>query len=232
MNTAAMTFGEKLTIDDIERLSGSPADTPIVVWSMQQPGAIERLLESGTLTGDPRFAFAADTTGYTKRGKRMAYAWMEQQMCERLKGYRGELPLWVVLSPPEFATKEGDKLLKLEISKSQMLISYYQPWVDLLHIMAQLESSGGWPEHWISTIPYLTGDAVESRRNIYLNGVDGALRTRWEEPECRLSWECMFDLTLARRDNFIWELMLQGVVPTISVTDVKDILSIDLRKPW
>ncbi len=227
-------FGSTITVGDLDYLCSSPDETHVVVWSMQQPEAVDRLLTDGILSGDPHFAFAPDVAGKIRPGIKAAYAWMQQQMTRRLKGYQQELPVWTLLSRPSHTTRKSDKLLRLEIPKSRMLISFYQAWCDLRPTFAVLEQSEGWPEDWsLSARPYVATDADDARRHIYLKDANGAQRTQWDENECRLSWERIFDLTLARSENFLWsDLVLQGTVPAIYRADVRDILSIATTPPW
>jgi hypothetical protein len=227
-----LEFGDKLTVADIEQLISCPDDTLVVVWSVQHPGAITSLRSDGILTGDPRFAFAPDpATGKPRPGKRMGYAWIQEQMSKRMADYHYELPIWVLLTRPTHCTNGNDQLLRIEIPKSRLLFSFHTPWMELLPVMARLEKSDGWPEDWplatyqdVPTNPYVPANADDARKNRYLNGVDGACRTQWDEHVCRSSWERMFDLTLVRHENFLWKLVVQGLVSKILVDDVRDIL--------
>jgi Domain of unknown function (DUF3841) len=229
-----ITFGERLTIADIDRLHAAADDALVEAWTMQQPGAIERLSRDGELTGDPQFAFGGDPNRKGMPGKRTKYAWMQTQMTKRLKGYQQELPIWVLFTRSTHTDREGDQLLRIEIPKSRVLVSFYRPWVDLSGAMAVLETSVGWPEEWALTVcPYVAVDVDDLFRSIYINGSDGARLTQFDEQVCRLSWERMFDLTLAHRERFLWDdFVLQGMIPRIFHDDVKDVLPIRVGALW
>jgi hypothetical protein len=230
-NSDMLEFSDKLSVSDVGRLFSHPDDGPVTVWSMQQPEAISRLEKDGVLTGSPEHAFAAEiSTGEPKPGKRVAYAWMQDQLRKRMPDYHDELPIWVVLGRPSFTGKENDRLLRIELPKSRILFSFHIPWAELLHSMAQLEKAKGWPGHWVFS-PYVPSGIDDARRHIYLNGVDGATRSNWDEDMCRASWERIFDLTLALRDDFLWSSRsIQGTIPRILRDDVKEILPIVFKE--
>jgi hypothetical protein len=129
-----LTFGKELSRSDVERFLSCADDMTITLHSMQQPGAIKRLKKQGRLTGNPDFAFCPDDTGKVQAGKKGAYTWMQQQMEKRVHNYQQELPIWALLSPPDNTTRPNDKLLRIEVPKNRMLVSFYQPWHELLHI--------------------------------------------------------------------------------------------------
>ena len=126
------------TLEDIQKLISCSDDTLIEIWSMQHSAAIEHLHVNGSLLVNADFAFSSEDN---KRGKKAAYSWMQAQMGVRLTKYQGELPIWRLLSRPQFSNRQNDKLLRLEIPKSRILISFYEPWRRLLCIMAHLIGS-------------------------------------------------------------------------------------------
>ncbi len=235
---SSLTLGQHVSQEDIERFLSCKADQPVTLWSMQQPGAVECLESTGRLLGNPAFAFAPERTGKSQAGKKDAYAWMNQQMKKRLGECEHDLPIWALLSRPEYTTRGGDRLLRIEVPKSRILVSFYQPWHQLLGVMAHLECNGGrWPHLWASdSCPYVSAKANDKGKE-FLGGGDGReamprpRRAKWPEDECRASWEGMFDLSEASRDGFLWQpISLQAMLFVIFRSDLKEILPIALRE--
>jgi hypothetical protein len=113
-----------------------------------------------------------------------------------------------------------------------MLISFYLPWTELQLAFAYLWKAQTWPDQWLGDIrPYAAVDAADVWRNVFI-GPHGQRRTEWDEAECRASWERMFDLTLANRENFLWGTTLQAVVPYILKEDVKEMRPLAKRTDW
>jgi hypothetical protein len=218
-------YQKKMTAEDILGLHAASDDTSVVVWSMQQPGAIDRLMQEGKLSGDPRFAFVDETHNW----KRFGYVWMQEQMARRITGYKQELPIWALLVPPSFSDRENDTLLRIEIPKSRMLISFYLPWTELEPAFAYLWNMQEWRDHWVTIIhPYAAVDATDLQKNVFV-GPHGQRRTEWNEVECRASWERMFDLTFINREDFRWGLTLQTMIPYVLSDDVKDMRPLSKR---
>ncbi len=227
-----LAFEEKVSLDELQRLISCPEDTPVTLWSMQQPGAIECLKTDGRLTGNPDFAFAPDKTGRTPAGKKGAYTWMQEQMAKRLPSYNQELPIWALLSRPNDTTRPNDQLLRIELPKTRMLVSFYQPWPKLLSVMDCLERHNWlWPDHWSvsACCPYFSADA-EDQKEEFVDTETRQRRDQWDEQLCRASWERMFDLKLARFEGFLWTpICLQAMLPTIFHSDVREVLPLHVR---
>jgi hypothetical protein len=222
---------------DVEGFLSSADDAPITLWSMQQPGALEILRKTGRLAGNPVFAFAPDCAGKVPAGKKGAYTWMQQQMAKRVRHYQQELPIWALFSRPEHTNRRNDKLLRIEVPKSRMLVSFYHPWEKLLGIMNRLEANNWvWPDIWPAPLcPYLFVDEEDEEAQGF-DSIGGrprgerARRYHWDEGRCRASWERMFDLRLARRERFLWTpIYLQAMLPNVFLTDVKEELPISLE---
>ena len=232
--TNTFSFAGEETIEGIQKLINCSDDTFIEIWSMQHEAAIKHLRTRGSLTGDPKFVFPP-TEG--NLGKRSAYQWMQARMKDRLSEFQGELPIWGLLSRPQFSNKKDDKLLRLEIPKSRMLVSFHKPWNDLRGIMARLEGcESSWPNNWVSyCYPYIYVDEVDEvdGESRFIDGdqdqTNGARpqRSNWDESKCRSSWERMFNLSLAKQAQLLWGLRLQTMTPSILSSDVRDEFSIN-----
>lgn len=204
---AVLSMPDNPTLDDIDQLIKAPAATLITLWTMQQPGAVQQLRDTGRLMVDPEFSFVE----YGKPGKRGAYTWMQDQMQKRLIGYGGELPVWALLSRPTKITREGDLLLRLEIRKDRMLVCFHRPWDRLLGIMSSLEENGGvWPPLDPGYFAACSDDKLQPGQ------------PQPTETECRTSWEKMFNLELAWSSGFCWPFMLQAMLPRLDGYDVRE----------
>jgi hypothetical protein len=193
------------TLVHIDELNNAPATTLVTLWTMQQPGAVQQLCDRGWYSPDPEFSLIK----YGKSGKRGAYEWMQEQMRQRLIGYNGELPIWMLLSRPTQISRAGDQLLRVEVPKERMLIGFYKPWEYLTQIMECLERSGNdWPPS--SPTPYFAASSDDERQPVPCR------------VKCQASWEKMFDLTLARRPGFRWSHCLQAMVPILYDYDVRE----------
>lgn len=177
-----LEFDDELSAKDIKRLISYPDNDLLVVWTAQHPGAIARLKSHGTLTGDPKFAFATDyATGNPKLGKKLGYAWIQSQMSKRMADCNDKLPIWVSLTRPTDWPKEDYGLLRVEVPKSRILFLLHFPWMELLQVMARLEESECWPEDWplgeypaTPIIPYIAKNVEDARRNLYLRVCPGS----------------------------------------------------------
>jgi hypothetical protein len=226
-------FAQDISAADIGRFLACPSDTPVVAWSLQRSGAIGCLEKNGILTGDPQYSLAK-----AKVGKKTAYEWMRQMMAERLHDYHQEWPIWCFLTRPIMPTENpDDKLLRMEIPKPRMLISFYEGWVKLLGVMNHLEQNGNqWPEQWLlyQEAPCLS--PFEDKPLSYKDGMPVPRPFSFDERKCRSSWEQIFDLTLFGRAGFAWGassppyLLLQAMVPVIFQSDVKAILPFPTRE--
>jgi hypothetical protein len=218
------------TAEDLQKLIDCSHDALVEIWSMQQADAVKQLRTEGSLTGNPDFAFSG---AYDQPGKKPAYRWLQAQMKKRLVGYGGELPVWCLFVRPTSSKRKGDRLLRLEIPKSRMLISFYKPWSELLCIMARLgEVESDWPANWGWCRPYIPIDKIDQQRifkdqDRALRDADRARTFTWDEQECRASWERMFDLKLAAQTQSFWGLQLQAMVPALLVSDVLDEMPIE-----
>jgi len=227
MTGSPFEFSTEISVDEIERFLRSPGDTPIVAWSMQNTGAIELLKKNGHLTGDPKYMFVS-----ARPGKRAAYEWMRQMMANRIDNYQQEWPVWCLPSRPQSTRNIDDKLMRLEIPKSKMLISFYQPWESLLGVMAFLETRNmQWPSQWLH---------FECDSPLFNPIVDDSWDDNWpnvipvtfDEKECRASWEQIFDLTLAGRKGFGWWGIprLQAMVSEVTMPELMEILPIPIAQ--
>jgi hypothetical protein len=111
------------------------------------------------------------------------------------------------------------------------LVSFYLPWEALLKVMGFLESrTMQWPGHWLQ----IECD-TPNFNPINIATADDETPTpkplTFDEKVCRLSWEQMFDLTLAKRDGFDWNWnspFLQATVPIIKRSDLTGIYAITI----
>jgi hypothetical protein len=194
---------------------------------MQSHEAVARLQATGQLTGDSEFTF--DPPKY-QIGRKSAYSWMQAQMRHRIPTYDEELPIWGLLSRPDAESKpKEDRLLLLEIPKNRMLMSFYQPRCRLLGVMACIEKTNRWPESGFDSLcPYFSTSKSEKERREFVEGVSngsGARTSRWDEEECRTTWERMFDLTLAQNSDFLWSpIYLQTMMPMIYSSDLREVI--------
>ncbi len=224
VRSTPLEYRTTMTAEDILELDAASSDTSVVIWSMQQPGACERLTQEGRLSGDPKFAFL----DRTHNRKRFGYAWMQEQMAKRMAGYEQELPIWALLVPPACSDRKNDTLLRIEIPKSRFLVSFYYPWTQLQPAFARMWETEEWPDHWGEDIPYVAVDTEDHEKVVYI-GPHHQRRTKWDEVECRSSWERMFDLMLVKREGFLWGLTLQAMIPYIGAGEVKDMQPIPKR---
>jgi Domain of unknown function (DUF3841) len=219
-------FKDDISLADIGEFLGSPEDTPVVIWTLQHPRAVECLERTGKLTGDPTFTFARKTPG-----KRSAYEWLRRMMAKRLSHYSQEWPVWALLTRPTAPSDSpNDVLLRLEIPKAKMLVSFYEGRVKLLGIMEYIElHNDKWPEEWMlyREAPYLCPVLQED----ITGHLDVPTPRPWsfDEQQCRSSWEKIFDLTLYGLERFAWDSssrypLLQAVVPIIYRSDVTEML--------
>jgi hypothetical protein len=224
---AAFEFSDDIASVDITKFLAASEDTPIVVWTIQSEGAVQELERTGKLTGDPAYAFANNTPG-----KRLAYDWLRQMMAKRLTGYSDEWPIWTLVSRPTSSIETlGGILLRAEIPKSKMLVSFYKGWLKILGVMEHLpENKNCWPEQWLFHRDDPLLYAVSEENADSYPGLPVPISYSFNETQCRRSWEQIFDLALFDREGFAWRasppcLTLQALVPTINLSQVTAKLS-------
>ena len=149
-------------------------------------------------------------------------------MAARLSDYHQEWPVWAVLNRPgKLSNRPSDVLLRLEIPKSRLLVSFYEGWLKLLGVMYHLDRhcNGKWPEQWISyqEAPYL--DPAKGESTEPTPDVPRAKPWFFDEKECRKTWERIFDLTLYAQERFAWDAcsgspLLQAVIPVVYRSDL------------
>ena len=199
---------EKPEIEDIRRyLSLSPKDL-VSLWTLQQPGAIYTLKEKGELSGNKDFAYSSKPTN---RGKEGAYCWMVKQASARQGNLWTDLPIWCSFHELKDSRYKNDTLLQVSVPKYQITPSFYDPWVEILHIFSMIHNRN-WPTQWCGTRPNINF-FEEKQENCFIPLAPS-------EAVCRRSWEDIFNLELGLRQKFNCSRTLQAVLPKIITKNV------------
>jgi Domain of unknown function (DUF3841) len=115
-----------ITSDYVGAVRSCPDERRITVWSIQHRLVVDQLQTTGRFETKAHFALSKP---------QVAYSWMIDQMRDRgLTVVKDRVPLWTFLSQPPgrtdptFVVGQDDRLLRLEIPKGRMLISFHWPW--------------------------------------------------------------------------------------------------------
>jgi hypothetical protein len=204
-------YPENLTKKNLQKLVSMSPYEHVTLWTLQHRDAFKELKIKDYLTGSYKFAFPSNESH--PQNKKSAYDWMQSQMRVRL-GICCELPIWASPNKPSHTTRKGDLLLRIKVPKRRVLFSFYELWCWRLRI----DSSD--PYHPSIPNDYFSTDESEK-------STIRACNTRPTDSACRKSWEKMFDLELALRDDLLWQpLNMQATLPKIWRREVKEVLPI------
>lgn len=198
----------------LHQIEACGPDDPVTLWTIQHTDAVAQLNNGVPLRGNPTHAFPTDES--RKLGKCRAYAWMVNQMKARIKIDVPDLPIWATLLQPA-CLPPPSVLLRIAVPRKRVLFSFYLPWEQILGVFSDIEKSGGkWPPLW-SIPPYLTAtEKDESERERQACRIP-------PEPDCRASWERIFDLKLGHESGFLWGAhppFIQAVLAEVCKDDI------------
>jgi hypothetical protein len=223
-----ITYCDELNVDRVEELDHCAREVPVTLWTLQNTEAVKKLKAEGHFEADAAFVFP---DGETLPGKRRASEWMQAEMRTRLSTPSAGLPVWALVAYADVShckKKPKDILLRLEVPRKRILLTFHKPWTDILYIMMQLDANEGrWPTEWPLSLvqPYIPDDEEDRDQSLFLAPPSDSPRPRrfqFDEGNCRASWNNIFDMSLARRPGFLWRpIVLQAVLPEIFWSDVR-----------
>jgi hypothetical protein len=191
-----------VTLADIEKLLGFPSEQLVPLWTIQHRCAV-KTLRAGQYVSRRDYVRGKDQDD--KCRKLRAYQWMADQMQRRgLPLEADAVPIWAFFSDPRgpcWQDRPDDKLLRIQIPKGRMLISFHKAWDRFL-------KAGADP-----TREYLKANDEDEK------ALQAANYKQPRPIDCENSWQKIFCLSLARSPGFLLGLTLQAALPILYESD-------------
>jgi hypothetical protein len=190
-------------------------------WTEQHPSAVERLNAGHPYVADGR---------RVARSFRVQYKWLRQEMRERLPGYGGRTPIWMIAKPNHQRRRlcdwscqtdlgylcsrihitPGKTWMRIRLPAERVLLSDFDRWDNVIrgeYVAENEEDACDWDEHVRRTFQIGEYDFIPG------------LETGWPTPLLKdivRSWTRVFDTSRATT--------IQGAFEHLTLADVTDLV--------
>ena len=161
---------KKMRIGPREKLLNMSPDTPVRIYTLQNPEAVKTALECGYFTGSHPFSYMR-----TERHPEVmqnfvdAYEWMRQSMAARMDEFSGDLPVWGWLQRPSGRKiRDDEPVIRVTaiIPCKRMLLSSHDAWHMPLNGSPLLPTEGVW-DIWHNLSPENRGDMKSTWNSVF-----------------------------------------------------------------